>query len=365
MKRDAGSGKQRRPGGIGYEEFIGRLDKGSIDPVYLLTGEEGFLIQSALDRLITAAVDPGTKDFNFTPLDGETATANTILTAVESLPAFATRRLVVLKNAEQLAVAEANRLTGYLKNPSPTTCFVCVAGSFDARRIFFQTLKSNSTVVECRPLPDARITNWLKAQAQSLGRTISSDAILFLKERLGRDLFALQNEMAKAAIGSPDPDKKKAIELEDVQEVCGALGEFTVYDLLKALSGRRVEPALTILTRLIEEGEAPLKILSTISYRYRLVWKVKRAMRAGHSDTALMRMFGLGHWMAAPVLAAATANPEPDLRWAFQRFIETDAGLKGGVLPPKTIMELLIMDLCSGKQKGIRRFLGRQTLLYL
>lgn len=351
-------------GVLSYQDLLRALDRGILTPTYLLTGEEEFLIRLALDRLIRAVVEPATKDFNYTPLDGDTASADTILTAVESLPAFAQRRLVVLKNAERLPAAEADRLANYLKTPSPTTCLVCLAPKFDARRSFFQLLKSHSTLVDCRPLTEAQIADWLKAQAKSVGRTISADAILFLKERLGRDLFSLQNEIAKAAISIQDP--KAPIEMEDIQRVCGASGEATVYDLLTSLAGRRIEPALKTLALLIEEDEPPpLKILSTVSYRYRLVWKVKRAMQAGHSDAALMRIFGLSRWAAPSVIAAAKANSEADLRWAFHRFIETDAGLKGGMHPPKRVLELLVMDLCSGKQKGLRRFLGRQPLLYL
>ncbi|HEY4485563.1 MAG TPA: DNA polymerase III subunit delta [Nitrospiria bacterium] len=354
-------GRSGRAGAGSYTEFLAHLKRGPIEPLYLLTGEEPFLIQSALDRLSEAAVPPSARDFNHTVLDGESAGADTVMTAVESLPAFAERRLVILRNADQMPAAEANRLAGYLKNPSPSTCFVCVAGSFDARRTFFQTLKSRARVVDCRPLADAQVTEWLKAQARLLGRMLSEDAILFLKERLGRDLFSLQNELAKAAIGSGAP----TLQLEDLRNVCGASADATVYDLLNALAARKMEPAIRIAGRLIEEGEVPLKILSTVSYRFRLIWKVKRAMQAGHSDAALIRMFGLGQWYAPSVIQAAKAYPEADLRFAFQRFIETDAGLKGGMVSPGRMLEMLVMDLCSGKRKGLRRFLGRQPLLYL
>lgn len=351
-----------RPGVLSYQDLLGHLDRGTIAPVYLLTGEEEFLIQAATERLVRAAVEPAARDFNYTLLDSETATADSILTAVESLPALAERRLVVLKNAEQLPAGEANRLVTYLNNPSPTTCFVCIASKFDARRSFFQALKAHAAVVECRPLTDAQVTVWLKAQAKCLGCTLSEDAVFFLKERVGRDLFPLQNELTKAVLGSDQP---KTVGLEDVQRACSASGEASVYDLLNALSQRRIDPSIWTLTRLVEEGEPPLKILSTISYRFRLVWNVKRAMHAGHTDAVLMRMFGLGQWAGSSAIAAAKAYSEKDLRFAFQRFVETDAGLKGGLVSPKLLLEMLVLDLCSGKQKGLRRFLGRQPLLYL
>jgi len=350
------------PGALGYQDFIGHLEQGNLVPLYLLTGEEEFLIQSAQDRLVRAVVDPATKDFNLTILDGETASSDSILTSVESLPAFAEKRMVVLRSAEQLPVGEANRVANYLKNPSPSTCFAIVAPKFDARRSFFQLLKSRATVVECRPLTDAQITVWLRTQARSLGATISEDAIHFLKERVGRDLYPLHNELTKAAVGSDHPEK---IELPDVERTCVASGNISVYDVLNTLSLRRTDASVRAMDRLLDEGEPPLKILSTLSYRFRLIWKVKQAMRAGHSDASLLRKFGLGRWAGESVITSAKKYSEKDIRWAFQRLIETDAGLKGGLLSPKLLLEMLVLDLCSGKQKSLRRFLGRQPLLYL
>ncbi|HEY5649136.1 MAG TPA: DNA polymerase III subunit delta [Nitrospiria bacterium] len=365
MRRPSSPRKTGKTGGLDYQGLIARIDKKQIDPVYFLNGEEDFLVQSALERLTRTVVEPSMKDFNFSVFDGQGASADDIRTALESLPAFTDRRLVILKNAERLAASEANRLATYLTNPSPTTCFVCTARKFDARRAFFQALRTHATVVECQPLSDGQVSSWIRNRARSMGRGISDDAVLFLKERIGRDLFALQNELSKAEISIGQEDNNREIGMEDLEAVCGAAGSATIFDLLNALSGRRSEEAVRAVSLLMEEGEPPLRILSTLVNRFRLTWRVQRGMRSGFSDNALLRQFGLGQWMGRSILAAAKAFREPDLQWAFKRFIETDAGLKGGMLPQKMVMEVLVMDLCAGRKKGLRRFMGRQTLLNL
>lgn len=365
MRRPEPSRRTGQTGGLDYQGLLSRLDQGKIDPVYFLSGEEDFLVQSALERLIATVLDPSMKDFNFSVFDGQGAAADEIRTAVDSLPAFTERRLVILKNAEHLPASEANRLVAYIQNPASTTCFVCTARKFDARRAFFQALRSHATMVECRPLPDGQVSSWIRTRARSMGRGISDDAVLFLKERMGRDLFALQNELVKTEISIGDEDKQREIGIEDVQAVCGAAGSATIFDLLNALSSRRTEEAVRAVSRLVDEGEPPLRILSTLVNRFRLTWRVQHGMRSGYSDNALFRQFGLGQWMGRAVLAAAKAYREPDLQWAFKRFIETDAGLKGGMLPAKMVMEILVMDLCAGRRKGLRRFMGRQPLLNL
>jgi len=56
-------GRSGRAGAGSYTEFLTHLKRGPIEPLYLLTGEEPFLIQSALDRLSEAAVLAGVAFF--------------------------------------------------------------------------------------------------------------------------------------------------------------------------------------------------------------------------------------------------------------------------------------------------------------
>ena len=48
-----------------YEDLIRSLKQGKTLPLYLFYGEEEFLIQEAVDLIISNAVDPGARDFNF------------------------------------------------------------------------------------------------------------------------------------------------------------------------------------------------------------------------------------------------------------------------------------------------------------
>ena len=68
-----------------YGEFFKKLKSGEISPVYLFTGEETFVMNSALNKLIAAVVDEDLKAVNLVKLP-ENATGEEIASAAETVP---------------------------------------------------------------------------------------------------------------------------------------------------------------------------------------------------------------------------------------------------------------------------------------
>ena len=347
---------------MNYKEFIRQIDSGKIDPVYLILAEEPFLSQSALTYLVKQLLDPTAFDFNYSLFDGREATADAVLNASQSLPVFSQHRLVILKNAETMPAAEANNLIDYLKDPCPTTCLVFVAEKVDLRRSFFQTLTQKHSTVSCQPLPESQLPDWILHQTRSLGYRIDEEAINFLIDHIGSDLFNLQNEINKASlIIKPN----QSISLRDVQRICGTEGQWSISDLLQAMGERRSDRSILILKNLLEFGEPPLVILSAIARQFRLLFKVKQLLLSNLSEALIQKRLGIWRSGWPRISRQSKAYVLEDLQWIFQRLMETDAGLKGSILPNSILMEMLVLDLCVGKKRSLRRFIGQQHLAYL
>ena len=312
--------------------------------------------------MLERSLEPAAHDFNYAQIDGGEATAEVVLNEIQSLPVFSPRRLVVLRNASSMPAAEANRLVDYLKDPCPTTCLVYITEKIDSRRTLFQTLIKKHSVVECFALPEYQLPAWIRQQTRVSGHDITEEAVNFLVEQVGSDLFKLHNEIIKAGLIA---DQRKSISRQDVQQVCGTGGQWFIPDLLEALGERRSEQAILILKNLLESGEVPLVILAAIARQFRQAFKVKQLLLANHPEAMIQKKLGIWRSIWPKVLRQAKAYTLEDLRWAFQRLMETDAGLKGSILPNPTLMEMLVLDLCSGKKGSLRRFLGRERLIYL
>lgn len=80
-----------------YTEFLNSLKRQVFYPVYLFYGQEGYLREQAVNRLIKFFRQDGGSDFNIDLIDGDTATVGDMVASAETLPLFTQRRLVVVK----------------------------------------------------------------------------------------------------------------------------------------------------------------------------------------------------------------------------------------------------------------------------
>src|SRR3982750_3560966 len=71
-------------------------------PAYYFYGEDDYLKNEELRRVIDAAVDPATRDFNFETLRGTDLDAETLGSIVGTPPMMAERRVVVIRDVHAL-----------------------------------------------------------------------------------------------------------------------------------------------------------------------------------------------------------------------------------------------------------------------
>ena len=84
------------------DELIKQIKKRELKPVYAFDGEEPYYIDILCDALEKYVLEPHEKDFNFTTFYGKEADWASVVNECRSYPAFAQRRLVILKEAAQM-----------------------------------------------------------------------------------------------------------------------------------------------------------------------------------------------------------------------------------------------------------------------
>src|SRR6185503_7453736 len=143
-------------------ELTRQLASGDPAPIYLLLGEETFFREAALVAIRRSVLGDEKEDngVNCDLLYGDEVDA---LNRCDTLPAFAARRLVIIRNAGALRPRETERLMPYLKAPVETTCLVLASEKVDGRLKFFQTLKVVAVTVDCSPLDARFMPEWIQA----------------------------------------------------------------------------------------------------------------------------------------------------------------------------------------------------------
>ena len=81
-----------------YQSLLNSIERGVLSPVYLLYGDEDYLQELLVHKLKEHLVSPGFGAFNLDELDGEKAAPGQIVGSANTLPVFAQKRLVIVKN---------------------------------------------------------------------------------------------------------------------------------------------------------------------------------------------------------------------------------------------------------------------------
>jgi DNA polymerase III subunit delta len=324
-------------------ELQNALKKSGPGPLYLVLGEEDELRDQAV-AMIKASLsqDNGCGDFNCEVLYGDESDASEIITNAGEAPVFAPRRLIIVKATEKLSARDGEMLIPYLKSPCDSTTLVFVAIKVDGRTKFAQALKERTVTIDCGPLPESQCVPWIRAEAGRIGVRLDDAAMLLMRDLAGSNsLSFIKRELEKLAAYVPAGQVATPADVEALQS--GEVGA-SVFDLTTAISARDRLRVLRIFTRNLENGEAPLRILGSLVWQYRQVWKAKDALQGGKGESEAARMLRVPPFKIREFVGRFS---DAHMHKAFRLFAETDGKLKGAsATVPARLLEALGLELC-------------------
>ena len=338
------------PQSLSWSQLVGHLAKGPVAPMYLLVGEEDLLRDTALGELKKAVLGGAGDEFNCDVFYGDEAEGTEIAACASEFGVFAARRLVIVKAADKLPARHCEGLLPYLKEPNDSSTVVFLAAKLDGRLKFTQALMQHAVVVDCGPLKESQLTPWLQQEADRAGIRIDDDALQLLKEACGGSLYSVRREVEKLAAYVSD---HRSVTVQDVALLRGTEPGASVFDLAVAIGARNRGKALAIVARNLEAGEAPLRILGSLVWQYRRLWKVKEQMKQGGREGEAARTLRMDPYKVRAFLAQFS---ERHLQEALRRFLTLDDQLKGGsAAKPAMLLDRLVLELCDRpKTEGSR-----------
>jgi DNA polymerase-3 subunit delta len=304
------------------QELAKCLAAGRIDPVYLLAGEESWLADQALAALRRYATAPDDL-MNTHMFSGAEVSPEEIVAIAQTLPAWADRRFVAVRDAERLAASDA--LTAYCADPAPSTCLVLVMAKPDRRKAWVQTLLGRATTIVCAPLKPAALKAWLQHEAAAQRVSLTDDAAAYLVAKSEGSLRALCQDLAKIALSGRDAGTP-----HDVAAVAALSPEnasVSVFEWAHATA---------------------LLLLSILAGQWRKMIRWRGLVDQGASEARASQALGLPPFAADRVADGAKRRDLPELLAGLTWCLETDAAIKGGALSPALAIERLVLALCDG-----------------
>ena len=98
--------------------ILREIQANKVFPVYLLCGEESFLIEGTLKQMLDHLLTPDTRDFNLTFLEDTNITIREILSQADLYPVMSDWRVVVVRDAPFFKVQQRTTPITIVRNAS-------------------------------------------------------------------------------------------------------------------------------------------------------------------------------------------------------------------------------------------------------
>lgn len=331
-----------------YAEFRAGFDPNQVAPAYVIHGDEYFFVREALAALRDGALKKSDRNMCCTEFDGSEVEPRALLDELRTMPFGGTRRVVILSSPGKFLADEdkLELLRRYLLKPTPSSCLVIVADSWDGRTAAAKLLARHSVLIECKPLQWRMVQAWLMDRArQAYGKALTADACQQLQDSLGSDLMALDANLNKLALYVGN---RQRIEARDVEAVVGSDRARTVFELTDAVSAGNARQAMAVLQQLLLHGASVGYVVSMLAWQFRRLWLAKRLL----SKRATPDQIGSALHISFPSLVdkliqQARRMTEPALIANHDLLLKADIQSKTSTMSEELILECLITKLCG------------------
>jgi DNA polymerase-3 subunit delta len=328
------------------DEFTHIVAKGDIGPLYFLYGDDQYLVEQGVKRLMDRIVDPGFRDFNFNVFYGNECKGDEIFSAAQTLPMFAERRVILIKKAHELPATALEVLTGYIQNPSASTCLVLQADKIDQRKKFFTEFKKFGELVEFKKPYDNQLGPFIREETKSRGKRIDPAAAELLAFLVGNNLQELASQIEKVVtfIGS-----REMITTTDIKGIVSDTKVDSVFEFSDAVGEKSLGKALRTLQTILRDGEAPLLILAILTRHFRQLWKVRELVDRKLSSSDISKATGINPYFLKKVVTQAGNFTPMEIKSIFERLFDLDLLFKSGGGKQMVLLEQLVLDICTKK----------------
>ncbi len=343
------------------EEVIVRAGRGELLPVYLVVGDERFLVDQVVSAVRTAALAGGVAGFNEDKFVAGEADVDRVLAAARMLPMMGKRRLVAVRALERWDARadsdEAERepratkqgsaldaLAAYAAAPVESTCLLLVATKVDGRRKLVAVAKKAGFLVSCEAIARQALPAWIARRAKDAGHALDGDTAELLAEIAGPELSHAADALDRLGLYVGEG---KPIGEDDVAACVIRTRLRSVWDLVGALGRRDLDRALHALADAYDPRDRGVRLIGAIAFSLRQMIKFEAAIADGASpDQAAVRA-GAPPFKARELAAQTRGLPRSELERWLRLLAAADLELKGSKRPALATVETLVLDMCG------------------
>jgi len=324
---------------LSIEDLQRSIQNDALKSCYLFAGSEQFTADEGVAILRDSLIPEDQRSFNYDVVYGHDVQAQDIVALVSSYPMMGEYRMVVVKDFDKCTKPDA--ITSYVKHPLESTILVLISESPDMRKNPYRLFDESNTL-NCKPVYDNQIPQWVMKRVKRYKKNITSDAAAMLAAYTGTSLRQVANELDKLDIYTAD---RNEITIEDVNTVVGVTKAYNIFELYKAIGQKNASSAMNILDRMLERGESPTMIVSMLTRLFTQVTMLTDLLAKNIPRQKIANELKIHHFFMDEYLSYLAHHPSEKIPDRFASLLEADSSLKMTGKDPHHVLSLLLYRL--------------------
>lgn len=311
-----------------------KIKQGDIAPVYLLAGEESYLINETITKLKDVLAQNG--ELEVMTFDLDEVSVDAVIDEADTIPFFSEQKLVIAKNASFLKASEKGkekiehdlkRLENWLNYPSDmsVTVFIAPYEKLDERKKITKLMKEKAVYVATETPNERDLAVWIQNEVVALGKTIGQGAIEKLVTMVGTNMLQLKMEMEKISLYLGESGE---ITPTLVEELVAKTLEQDAFKMLNAYLDRNHKLALEIYHDLLRQKEEPIMLVGLLASNIRAMSNVYYLLKKGYHPQQIAKQLKIHPYRVKLMVENPRRPSEESLLKALYQLAEVDLALK-------------------------------------
>ncbi len=315
------------------------IQTGQLKHVYLLYGDERYLVNQYTQKLRDALSEPG-DDVNTTRFSGQDIDPGQVIDLAETLPFFADHRSIFLDGTGFFKKG-GDALADYVKDIPKSAYLVFTETEVDRRSRLFRQVQQEGRVVEFPRQDEDTLMRWILGRIRRENKQIARPVLEFFLSRTGNDMERISRELEKLLCYTMDKD---IITREDVEAVCTTQLSDEIFGMVDAVAGKQQKRALEMYYDLLMLREAPMRILSLLTRQFQILLQLKEMAGEGVSDASMAAQVKVPVFAIRKYLGQARKFTAAQLRETVRDGVQAEEDIKTGRMNDRLAVELFLME---------------------
>ena len=275
---------------LDYPALVRELKDKGVQNLYLLWGEEEYLLSDFVSKVRTACVGTQDDEFDAKRIDSPAPEADDIAEALDAMPFFGSRTFVELHGFDVNKCRSEGVMS--LFSDIPEWCTVVIVlptgAEPDGRLAFVKRLKETGKAVRFTAQSGSMIHNWITRRFEANGKKIDREAIerlLFVSGDLMTRLIPEITKISSYVSG-------ERVTVQDVEKLAHHIPEANAFGMTNLIAVGSYDAAAGKLAELLAGDAEPPEIMGVIGWQIRQLYAAKIAEKSGRGTVFLKEILG-------------------------------------------------------------------------